>query len=316
MTLNLQFQEDGTFTIVQFTDLHVKNGEPEDNLTATLMAEALDAEQPDLVTLTGDVIDGKHCDDPAASWQRAVAPIVERSLPWAAVYGNHDDEGTLSRQDLMAVQQSIPHCLSVPGPEDIFGIGNYILSVTSANSDAPAATLYFLDSNAYAQTKIAGYDWIRRDQIAWFLDTAVKLRPSADMEPLPALAFFHIPLPEFNQIWDLQECYGHKFEPVCSPLLNSGFFAALHEAGDVMGVFVGHDHINDFQGVLYSIRLCFGRGTGFNTYGREGFKRGARVIRLNEGKREFESWLRLEGGEVVHNQPRHDPELRRKTCIL
>ena len=78
MTHNLQFRENGTFTIVKFTDLHVKNGEPEDELTAALMAEVLDAEQPDLVALTGDVIDGGHCDDPAASWQRALAPIVEK----------------------------------------------------------------------------------------------------------------------------------------------------------------------------------------------------------------------------------------------
>lgn len=316
MAHELRFRTDGTFTVVQFTDMHVKNGEAEDNLTATLMAEVLDAEKPDFVALAGDVIDGGHCADPAASWQRAVAPIVERSLPWAAVFGNHDDEGALSREDLMTVQQSIPHCLSVPGPEDVSGVGNFVLPVMSGQSEEPAATLYFLDSNAYAETKIAGYGWIRRDQLAWFLHTAEKLRPANGTEPPPALAFFHIPLPEFNQIWDLQECYGNKYEPVCCPLLNSGFFAALHEAGDVMGVFVGHDHINDFQGSLYGIRLCFGRGSGFNTYGREGFKRGARIIRLTEGEREFQSWLRLEGGEIVHEQTPHEPELRRKTCIL
>lgn len=316
MTQPLRFRRDGTFTIVQFTDLHIKNGEPADGLTAALMADILDAERPDLVVLTGDVIDGGHAQDPAAAWQRAVSPVVERSLPWAAVFGNHDDEGALSREELMAVQLGMPHCLSSPGPEEVSGIGNYVLRVLSCESGEPAATLYFLDSNAYAETHIAGYGWIRRDQIAWFLETARSLRPDDGAQLLPALAFFHIPLPEFNQIWDLEVCYGHKFEPVCCPLLNSGFFAALHEAGDVMGAFVGHDHINDFEGTLHGIRLCFGRGTGFNTYGREGFNRGARVIRLREGRREFESWLRLEGGEVVHEQPPHQPELRRKTCIL
>ena len=268
------------------------------------------------MALTGDVIDGGHCDDPAASWRRAVAPIVERSLPWCAVYGNHDDEGDLSRTELMAVQQTLAHCLTLPGPAGVSGVGNYTLDVLSSHGQVRAANLYFLDSNAYAETAIAGYGWIRRDQIAWFLETSARLRCGDGEEPLPALAFFHIPLPEFNQIWDLQVCYGNKYEPVCCPLLNSGFFAALHEAGDVMGVFVGHDHINDFQGSLYGIRLLFGRGSGFNTYGREEFKRGARIVRLREGVREFETWLRLEDGEVVHEQPVHEPELRRKTCIL
>jgi hypothetical protein len=316
MADNLHFRTDGTFTIVQFTDMHFKNGEPEDEQTSALMAEVLDAEQLDLVALTGDVIDGGHSDDPAASWQRAVAPIVDRSLPWAAVFGNHDDEGALSRQDLMAVQQSIPHCLTSPGPTGVSGVGNYVLPVKASQTDEAAATLYFVDSNAYAETNIAGYGWIRRDQIAWFLDEAKRQRPAVGAEPLPALAFFHIPLPEYNQIWDLQVCYGDKYEPVCCALINTGFFAALHEAGDVVGVFVGHDHVNDFEGELYGIRLCYGRGSGFNTYGREGFKRGARVIQLREGRREFQSWLRLEGGDVVHEQAPHQPELRRKTCIL
>ncbi len=316
MTNRLRFRQDGTFTIVQFTDLHVQNGEPQDKQTAALMAEVLDAEQPDLVVLTGDVISGKKSKDPAASWQIAVAPIIERELPWAAVFGNHDDEGALNRAQLMAFQRTLPHCLSQPGPDDVSGVGNYVLSITSsADGDRPAATLYFVDSNAYSETRLAGYGWIRRDQISWFMQEAA-VRPLHECEPLPALAFFHIPLPEYNLLWDLHECRGEKNEAVCCPLVNTGFFAAMHEAGDVLGALVGHDHINDFEGSLYGLRLCFGRGTGYNTYGKEGFKRGARVIRLREGVRDFESWLRLEGGEVMRNQPLHKPEFQRRRCIL
>lgn len=36
--------------------------------------------------------------------------------------------------------------------------------------------------------------------------------------------------------------------------MNSGLFAAFLEAGDVMGAFVGHDHVNDFEGVTRTIR--------------------------------------------------------------
>ena len=35
-------------------------------------------------------------------------------------------------------------------------------------------------------------------------------------------------------------------EKACAPKLNTGMFAAMKEAGDVMGVFVGHDHDNDY----------------------------------------------------------------------
>ena len=90
------------------------------------------------------------------------------------------------------------------------------------------------------------------------------------------------------------------------PALNSGFFAALVEAGDVMGAFCGHDHVNDYEGELFGVRLAYGRATGFAEYGREGFPRGARVIRLYEGRRRFDTWVRLEGGRPG-DPPEHRP---------
>jgi hypothetical protein len=89
----------------------------------------------------------------------------------------------------------------------------------------------------------------------------------------------------------------------------------MHEAGDVMGTFVGHDHVNDFTGNLYGIRLAYGRATGYNTYGRAGMARGARVIRLTKGVHAFRTWLRLEGGDIITEQPLHEPEGRRTLSI-
>ena len=296
MSHSLRFRPDGTFKIAQFTDTHIHNGEPKDQQTQALISQVLDAEQPDLVVLTGDVISGKGVRDPAAAWRFAVEPIVERGILWASVFGNHDDESGLSRQALMDVQQSIPCCLSEPGPQDVSGVGNYVLCIQSATGEKPAAMLYFLDSNGYAETDVEGYGWIRSDQIEWYRNTARDLRRFGGENPLPALAFFHIPLPEYNEVWNEHPCQGIKQENVCCPRINTGFFAAMHLAGDLIGTFVGHDHVNDYQGDLYGIRLCYGRGSGFNTYGREGFLHGARVIRLREGRREFGTWLRLEDG--------------------
>lgn len=56
MKRQLTFQKDGTFKIVQFTDLHWKDGRPEDIRTRKLMNTVVQAEQPDLVVFTGDVI--------------------------------------------------------------------------------------------------------------------------------------------------------------------------------------------------------------------------------------------------------------------
>jgi hypothetical protein len=307
----LRFRPDHTFTIVQFTDTHFRNGEETDAKTLALMTAVLDAEQPDLVIVTGDLLDGKKTQDPAAAIHTALAPVAARGLPWAVVFGNHDDEGVLDRRALLAELQSIPGCLSEAGP--VSGVGNFVLPVLDAQ-DQPAARLYCLDSNSYSETALVGYGWIRRDQIAWYEEQARRGREEAG-RVLPALAFFHIPLPEYDEVWDYHTCFGSKREPICCPRINTGFFAALHEAGEVMGTFVGHDHINDFEGDLFGIRLCYGLATGYGTYGPETAPRGARVIRLTEGVGDFTTWMRLEGGAVVTELPLHPPTLVKDGAI-
>jgi 3',5'-cyclic AMP phosphodiesterase CpdA len=308
----LRFRSDGTFTIVQLTDVHWNNGEEADLRARALIEAVLEAETPDLVVLTGDIVEGSAARDPAEACRQAVAPVEARGLPWAAVFGNHDDEGALSREQLFAVQRASRLCLTERGPKNVTGIGNYALRVASAATDSLAAALYFLDSNAYDARGLGDYAWIGHDQIAWYRRTSRRLAAEyaalTTAQRLPALAFFHIPIPEYEEVWRSHACRGHRGEPVCGPPLNSGFFTALVEAGDVMGTFVGHDHVNDFEGELHGIRLCYGRATGYSGYGLEGFERGARVIRLQEGHRAFETWIRLADGSAVVNPPVHEPE--------
>jgi predicted phosphodiesterase len=61
--------------------------------------QILDIEKPDLVVLTGDQVHHDVLDTKTALF-KVVAPIIERSVPFAAVFGNHDSEGAhaLSRK--------------------------------------------------------------------------------------------------------------------------------------------------------------------------------------------------------------------------
>lgn len=312
----LRFRADGTFTIAQFTDLHWENGNQADQKTRALMARVLEAERPDLAVLTGDVIAGEGCGNPARSWLDAVAVLENAGVPWAAVFGNPDDEGALCRADLMALQQSsCRFCRSEAGPNDVPGVGNFALQVlpkdsgatTATAASAPAAVLYFFDSGGYSPTGLGCYGWVTHEQIGWYRETAHDLAQGWGTSPA-ALAFFHIPLPEYETVWERHVCHGVRLEPVCCPQINTGLFAAFHEMGDVNGVFVGHDHVNDFAGNLHGIRLCYGRASGYNTYGWEGFARGARLIRLRENERDFATYLRLDDGSVVCDPPEHAPE--------
>lgn len=70
-----------------------------DPLTVDFIGKVLDVEKPDLVILTGDQIHHDIPDSQSALF-KVVAPIIERSIPFAAVFGNHDSEGVhaLSRK--------------------------------------------------------------------------------------------------------------------------------------------------------------------------------------------------------------------------
>ena len=105
----LRVREDGKFKIVQISDTHMVTGVgvckdaidahgkhlPEceaDPLTVNFIGKILDVEKPDLVILTGDQLHHDISDSQSALF-KVVAPIIERSIPFAAVFGNHDSEG-------------------------------------------------------------------------------------------------------------------------------------------------------------------------------------------------------------------------------
>ena len=70
-----------------------------DPLTVEFLGGVLDVEKPDLVILTGDQLHHDIPDSQSALF-KVVAPMIERSIPYAAVFGNHDAEGAyaLSRK--------------------------------------------------------------------------------------------------------------------------------------------------------------------------------------------------------------------------
>lgn len=112
----LRVKEDGKFKIVQISDTHMvtgvgvckdaidAHGKPlsergADPLTVNFLGGILDMEKPDLVILTGDQLHHEVLDSQSALF-KVVAPLIDRSIPYAAVFGNHDDEGiyALSRE--------------------------------------------------------------------------------------------------------------------------------------------------------------------------------------------------------------------------
>lgn len=122
----LRVKEDGKFKIIQISDTHMGTGvgickdaidahgkylpkSEADPLTVNFIGRILDTEQPDLVVLTGDQLHHDISDSQTALF-KVVAPIIERSIPFAAVFGNHDSEGAHALSRKLAIScQDQPH---------------------------------------------------------------------------------------------------------------------------------------------------------------------------------------------------------------
>ena len=291
---SVNFNNSGKLKIVQFTDIHWRAGDPATADAAANMNRVLDEEKPDIVIYTGDITTAKPA---AEGLDKALEPAISRGIPYAITFGNHDDEQDLTRPQLYDYVKTKQGCLDAKAEGADFAI-----SVTSADGKQTKAVLYVMDSNAYSTIdSLKGYGWFRRSQVDWFAATSAALTKANGGKPLPALAFFHIPFPEYNEASTAlgNPLVGQRGEKACSPAINSGMFAAMLEAGDVMGTFVGHDHVNNYVTPWHGILLGYGQFTGGKTTYTDG-RRGARVIELTEGARGFRTWIRMSDGSVKY----------------
>lgn len=286
----LKFRSNGTFKIAQITDVHFKNNDPASSSSLTLFDELIEKEKPDLVIFTGDVVV-----EPAPvleGWKKVLAPFQKAGIPFAVALGNHDDEHDKNRESIVKFLEKQPGCLN---RKRCFTLPIYGASAKTA------ALLYIFDSNSYSTIpNVSGYGWIDHQQVSWYIGQSSKHKKHNKGAALPALAFFHIPIPEYCAAANSKEypLVGFRGENECTQSINTGLFAAMLNQGDVMGCFVGHDHENDYMAFLNGISLAYGRKTSAGTsYGD--LKCGSRIITLTEGSRSFSSYIYEQGGTIV-----------------
>ncbi len=291
----LRFKK-GLFKIVQITDLHYKLGVKASEQGLACVREMVQTEKPDLVVVTGDIIYSAPADSTLSVVLKTFAQL---GVPFCMTFGNHDYDFKTPVVALYNQMQKTPNCVMpvLQGKNT-----DYSLPILSSNGKRTAAVLYCIDThNKPAIGGIGGYQWISHNQITWYRQRSMVYKQKNGGKPVPSLAFLHIPLPEFNYATANTQCpmYGSRLEKAYSPSINSGMFASIKEMGDIMGVFCGHDHDNDYAVSYFNVLLAHGRFSGGNTEYNH-LTRGARVIVLKEGKREFDTWIREVGGNVLY----------------
>ncbi len=285
----LRFRKDGGFRILMMSDAHQKPGP--DVRTPLAMGLLIDRTKPDLVVLGGDNVCGCETEDQfREQLERIASPMEERGIPWAHVYGNHDQTDRLSKRWQQAVYEEYRYCVSRTGPEELPGTGNYFLPVVDESGE-PVFGIWGIDSQQDWRTQTvpleykgdlywdvmmpmpiasyADYDFIRFEQVMWYWNTSVTLEKQCGHK-IPSLMVFHIPLYEFNAILrnaGRTQYKGEYNERLSNSEINSGIFAAIFQRGDVKAVFAGHDHINTFDGIYCGIHMGFDGSIGYQAYG-------------------------------------------------
>ncbi len=312
----LQFDKDGNFRIMQIAD--IQDGTVLTPATKKFLKEVVIDAQPDVIVLSGDNISagassvGVHAIDlqlVKKGIDNYMSVFEEIGIPVAVVFGNHDAEEIVTKEEQMEFYTAYDCCIAVDEGEALYGCGTYNVPIySSADASKVAYNLWMIDSNMYDED---GYDHVHKDQLDWYVKTSNELKEQNGGKLVPSMMFQHIIVNEiYNVISEVPASEKDKYEYVesdgkynainpenlkageinempCPPSVNGGQFETVKNQGDVVAMFFGHDHKNSFVVDYQGVDLVNTPGAGFGSYGDHG--RGVRIIDIKENTTEYET---------------------------
>ncbi|MFA6860538.1 MAG: metallophosphoesterase family protein [Clostridia bacterium] len=288
----LYYEMGESITILQLTDLHV-NDEETMNTSKVYIEKTITEANPDLIVLTGDIFvyQGINVANKLAIIEKFVNYLDSFGLKWCYVFGNHDEESGVSKNQIGNIISKAQNSLFLNLNDFVYGSSNYVVNLT--NDGNTIFSLYMFDSNSYRfylKNFDIGYDYIHSSQIKWYQDAVAY--NSINGQVIPSFAFFHIPLCEFLVVYNLYseglvEGNGENNEDCCAPNENSGLFAKMKELGSTKAIFVGHDHINNSNLLYEGIWLCYGVKSAPTSYYDIDMLGGQKIVINNDGSFEF-----------------------------
>ncbi len=303
-----------------------------------MLNKAYDSLKPDLIVLTGDNILGNHlCDarigtklvihdkeGEAAAMKTAidhlVAPIEARGIPFAMIYGNHDDMNRLTKEEQAQFYREYKGCLGLDDPESP-DVDTYNLPIYSEDGEKVKFNLWLLASAWRNHEEDKTTELVKPEAVEWYKKKSAELKDANGGEPVPSLMFQHIPLIE---ILDLIEecpkgvpgsvegpdgkffklkscCQGNLGEYPCTVSEKVGQFEAMKECADVKAIVFGHDHCNCFTGNMDGIDIIQTSCASFRCYGTR--YRGVRIFDIEENgdyTTEFHTYEEIVGGGILN----------------
>ncbi|MEW6201341.1 MAG: metallophosphoesterase [bacterium] len=261
----LETREKGQFKILAVTDMHLHFMMREillDTATIKNIVRMAEIFKPDLIVNTGDFWINNEGGLGADFCKWCCKEFSKVKTPWAFAWGNHDEADDYNK--CHAILEDTPFSLYRGGAAD----GNYRIEVRDKGIERPIWNLIFLNNSR------GGF---KQEQIDWLSAEVTRIK-KGNPEPPPAFLFFHIPLPQYDDVVTAGLAKGVKFEKVCHENAPRDAFTAFKESSIVRATFCGHDHLNDYFGVLDGIHLAYIRASGVGGYGGDKVRKGGTLI--------------------------------------
>ena len=194
------------FRILSSTDFHFGDDNKLRFKCMDMFMKHIKATSPDLVVLTGDIIQSKFQHFDAIQFGQFMEEI---GVYWAFVFGNHEarEEKGRFKHLLMTCQTHFPHCLARQGKEDLFGYGNYCINIMK-NENELLKTLFMFDSGRdvipeyvkshNAPEDIVSYDFIKNNQMDWYKNKVALL--TEKYGNAKSFMYMHIPIKEYEDV--------------------------------------------------------------------------------------------------------------------
>lgn len=260
---------DDDLNILQLTDLHLTYGiDSNDRKTLSLIDDLVDATDVDLIVISGDMMMSISA---PSLFSRLIRHMESLKTPWTFVFGNHETDYT-SYETLLHRIGDTEYLYFKVGPEMADGgYGNFVIQFTK--DSVPFYNVYLMDSHNEMKeyTEEQGeYGYVSVAQVDWYQN-------HVESDTVDSVMFMHIPLRQMMNPVDYVGIFNE--DKVYAQGVDTGLFDQIVDNGKTTGVFVGHDHLNDFYLMKDGVMLAYGQITGYNAYGD--LERGGRVIHID-----------------------------------
>ena len=260
-----------------------------DERCLSYIEETVNATNPDLILITGDIVYGQFDDNGTALL--ALTEFMDGfDIPWAPIMGNHENESKMGADWQCNVLESAENCLFKQ--RTLTGNGNYTIGIKQGNE--LKRVFFMLDSNGCSgmssESKANGHMraayGFGSDQILWYENIAKRIKMYS---PETKLTFaYHAPMSAFvsayeqygfdgtnkididNHTEKADGDFGYIGSAISGWDSDNTVYNGIKELG-VDSMLVGHLHTVNASVVYDGIRFQFGNKTG--TYDQSNYRK-------------------------------------------